>query len=645
MDQLTHLWLYHNKLVGEIPEDLGHLDLLDDLRLSGNSLEGTIPLSFNLLKSLRHLDLSGNHLEGSPVSPIRQLDNLLWVHLSDNRFSGSLPVDFGPFRNVFKLDLSNNHLSGQVPPDLGQLGNLLLLRLRGNDLAGPVPVELARARRLRELDLADNPRMTGVLPRELTAIPGLVDFHTGGTGLCAPTDFGFFSWLNEILRVRVSHCGDLPAPAYLVQAVQSRDFPVPLVAGKEALLRVFLTTQSGANADIPSVRARFYVDGREIHVEHIPGKPGPIPREVSEGDLSKSSNAEIPAHIIQPGLEMVIEVDPGGTLGPALGVVKRIPAEGRLAVDIHEMLPFDLTLIPFLWTETPDSTIVDLIEAIAADPDNHEMLDDTRTLLPIGSLTATAHAPVMHTSTDAWDLFRATEMIRTMEGASGYYMGMMSGPYTGFAGSGAIGGRWSFSRPYSSVVAHEIGHNLSLRHAPCGGAGGPDPSFPYSDGSDGAWGYDYHNGGTLVPPHRKDLMSYCGPKWISDYHFTNAIRFRIKDPENSSSTQLAAAPFWTLKNLASTIQTMPRGPKGFLFGGVPIPMVFPSWSRHSWWNPRLLSPIPLVHSESLDGLQMETNSSALTSPCRRSATGMGVRPSPLFFPLVQAGRTTCPLSH
>ncbi len=36
-------------------------------------------------------------------------------------------------------------------------------------------------------------------------------------------------------------------------------------------------------------------------------------------------------------------------------------------------------------------------------------------------------------------------------------------------------------------VAHEVGHNLDLRHAPCGGAGGPDPTFPYPDGSIGMW--------------------------------------------------------------------------------------------------------------------------------------------------------------
>ena len=43
----------------------------------------------------------------------------------------------------------------------------------------------------------------------------------------------------------------------------------------------------------------------------------------------KSANAVIPSHVVQPGLEMVIEVDPAGTLDPALGVAKRMPETGR----------------------------------------------------------------------------------------------------------------------------------------------------------------------------------------------------------------------------------------------------------------------------------------------------------------------------
>ena len=286
----------------------------------------------------------------------------------------------------------------------------------------------------------------------------------------------------------------------------------------------------------PLVRARFYVDGRETHVQDIPGKSDPVPTEVDEGSLSNSANAESAGRVIQPGLEVVIEVDPDNTLDLGLGVAKRIPETGRLAVEVKAMPPFDLTLIPFVWTETHDSSIVDLVGAMAGDPEHHEMLGQTRTLLPIGALAVTAHEPVLSSSNNGQTLHRQTRAIRVMEGGTGYYLGMMPWPVTG----PALGGRASFSPPYPGTIAHELGHGLSLRHAPCGTTDGLDPSYPYPDGSIGSWGYDFRDGGRLFRPSDRDLMSYCG-SGISEYHFTNALRFRLFDDGTTAAAVSASS--------------------------------------------------------------------------------------------------------
>ena len=152
------------------------------------------------------------------------------------------------------------------------------------------------------------------------------------------------------------------------------------------------------------------------------------------------------------------------------------------------------------------------------------MLELTRTLLPVGDLTVTAHEPVLSSSNDAYDLIAETRAIRTIEGGTGYYMGTMSGDITGAAGLG--GGVASFAVPGAFVIAHEFGHNFSLPHAPCGGAGNPDPAYPTPDGTIGAWGYDFQ-AGRLVPPTRNDIMGYCPDNWISDYFFTKALHFRL----------------------------------------------------------------------------------------------------------------------
>ena len=202
---------------------------------------------------------------------------------------------------------------------------------------------------------------------------------------------------------------------------------------------------------------------------------------------------------------------------------------------------FDLTLIPFVSTERGDAAIVALVDSMAADPENHHMLGDARQLLPIAEWDVKAHEPVRTSRTDRSILISETAMIRSIEGGTGYYMGMSS--YTG--GRAYIGGRVSISRPRRDTFGHELGHNLSLSHAPGCNAGG-DPAFPHAGGLSGAWGYDFEGGGRLVRPTMPDLMTYCGPPdGVSDYHFTKALRFRLSD-DGDASAAMSAAPATSL---------------------------------------------------------------------------------------------------
>ena len=384
--------------------------------------------------------------------------------------------------------------------------------------------------------------MSGPLPASLTSLQSLETFSTGGTMLCAPSDHAFLEWLAAVPTQRVALCEGEPVMAYLVQAVQSPGFPVPLVAGEEALLRVFITAAHTNQQRLPPVRASFHLDGAVTYMAEIPGKLGPIPTDVYEGSLAQSVNAVIPAHVIQPGLEMVVEIDPDGTLEPGLGVATRVPETGRIPVDVRGMPLFDLTVVPFLWSADPDSAILDQAAGMAADPAGHELLELTRILMPVRDLQVTAHQPVLSSSNDASVLYAETAAIRTLEGGTGHYMGMMSGSVNGAAGLAQRPGRVSFSVLRSSVLAHELGHNMSLRHGTCPGAGGIDPAYPYPNGFIGAWGYDSRASGRLVPPTSLDVMA-CGglSSWISDYHFDKALRFRLSDEGNSAGENVAAS--------------------------------------------------------------------------------------------------------
>ena len=555
LTNLESLLLLNNDLTGPIPPELGSLTNLRSLWLPQNNLTGPIPKELGSLTNLEGLLLEVNDLTG-PIPPdLGLLTNLDTLWLGSNNLTGPIPGELGALANLRTLGLSYNNLTGPIPGELGSLTNLEGLFLSDNDLTGPIPESLAGLESLQVMILSRNARMSGALPTRLTNLRRLEELLVGDTGLCAPSDAKFRDWLDDVWKQRVALCnGGDPPQAYLTQAAQSQESSVPLVAGEDALVRVFVTAPGETDHFLPPVRVRFYLNGTESYVADIPRTTAPISSEFKEGDLAASANALIPGHVVQPGLEMVIEIDPQGTLGFNSSVAKRIPKRGGLKVDVRAMPVFDLVIVPFLWSPDPDSAVLELVTEMARDPGGHSLLRLTRTLLPIGELSVSAHESVLTKSNNARDLLRETEAIRVMEGASGHYMGTMTGQFRGVDGLALTYGWSIFAKTDRGdrskyIIAHELGHNVGLHHPPGCGAKNTDFSYPHQLGTIGVWGYDFHGSGRLVPPNRPDLMSYCGRTskiWISDYHFANALRFRLRSAVTGGPSSLVAARSITL---------------------------------------------------------------------------------------------------
>lgn len=542
--RLADLWILNfteNNLSGEIPPGLGQLAELEVLEFRYNNLTGTIPPELGSATMLERLELDNNRLEGSLPENLFSLSGLHRLDLSNNMFSGTLPSGLGRLDHLQELRLANNMFSGALPPSLGQLDHLQELHLANNMFSGGVPSELGDLEELERLYLHGNPELSGHLPRNLVS-GSVTRLIADRTGLCAPDEPLFGDWLASLEVARVGLCGWLDVPAYLMQAAQSREYPVPLVAGEDALLRVFVTSGQQTSETLPAVRATFFVDGSDVHVEEIPTSSSVIPTEVHEGKLDLSANALIPGSVIKPGLEMVVEIDPGETVDPKLSVSKRYPTEGRKALDVRVIPPLNLTLVPFIWMGSNNRATAELVEELHPD---HELFWETKNLLPVDTLNITKHEPVLVDANDPFDLLVMTDQIRIAEGGEGHWMGLLlhdaAAPGVAIA---FVRGKASFVQPYPNsgpTIAHELGHNFSLDHAPCDVLADLDPLFPDPDGQTGTWGYDPREGGSLVPPDYPDLMSYCHPSWIGEYNFSKAFNFRIVDEVVPASPTVVAA--------------------------------------------------------------------------------------------------------
>ena len=97
--------------------------------------------------------------------------------------------------------------------------------------------------------------------------------------------------------------------------------------------------------------------------------------------------------------------------------------------------------------------------------------------------------------------------------------------------------------PCPNIHAHEIGHNFGLGHADCGGAGNVDPRFPYPNAGTGPRRGWLLSGGRFIEPDSGyyDIMSYCQPNFISDYHYDKAFAHlsRLDAPPSHAGPEIA----------------------------------------------------------------------------------------------------------
>lgn len=230
LDQLESLDLGGNSLPGTIPTWLGEMSNLEALRLWENELTGTIPTPLRNLDQLESLNLSGNHLTGTIPTWLGELSNLRSLRLRENELTGPIPTALRNLNNLETLNLARNDLSGAVPVWLGDLSHLGWLYLYDNEFTGAVPDTLGRLRDLESLAVSWNP-LSGQLPQSLTQLPQITWLDIQATGVCAPADDLFLTWLARVETFLGETCNRAPAavdtiPAKTLTAPESSEVSV-----------------------------------------------------------------------------------------------------------------------------------------------------------------------------------------------------------------------------------------------------------------------------------------------------------------------------------------------------------------------------------------------------------------------------------
>lgn len=595
---LNTLDLAENRLGTLDPGVFADLSELWTLSLAGNELTALPRGVFNGLPILRNLDVSINRLTEWPAAALGDLRGLEALWLSENRLSQLPAGALAPHPALGLLDLSRNLLVRLDDDAFRGAAGLQILWMRENpESPFAMPVQLERAEddpaaprgfrlRVRMPVGAPFAARVGLEPRggilseshvvvaagettssEVTATnspgssfsvaarpPSVLGADCGG----GPCYDGFELIADPPLVLANPPTATVTAPAvHLVQAAQSLDGRVPLVAGRPALLRVFATSDS-VNAFRPAARATFFLDGRAAHTAQLEAPPGGIPTEVAPGRIERSFNAAVPGAFVQPGAEIVVELDPDHALPLAPGSTRRIPAQGRTPLDARAVRPFALTVVPvqYVWDRNAgtNAAVLETTRGFATVA-SEERLRFARALLPLAEVNVKVREPYF-TAADTSEqggiaLLEEIQLLRHVEagGTEEHYHGVFATPrfvrrdaFWAFLGVAFQPGYAGLSRShrrdgesdyeFSATLAHELGHNLALGHAPCGGPAGVDEAFPYPGGSTGVWGYEFAGPSwparLLDPDRHVDLMSYCRPYWISDYNFSKALAFRAE---------------------------------------------------------------------------------------------------------------------
>jgi hypothetical protein len=334
-----------------------------------------------------------------------------------------------------------------------------------------------------------------------------------------------------------------------------------LVPGRETWVRAYVVAaSSGVNA--PAVRLTVFNGTTQLGTLAMAG-PATVPVLAAGAALpdsmrnsgAQSYNVRLDDAWVTAGLRVQVTIDPDQQFGA--------PIVAASTPNVGTGTRIDLVLVPLV-SGTNEPIVAANAAALA--------LDEITRRMPIarGNIAVSVRAPYTLTSvTDGVDTsgewssaLSELERLRDQEAPNRHYYGLVRPMVSaGTAGIGYVNSVGSFSPALASMgwdtsrsswlrtMVHELGHNFSRSHAPCGSVASSDANYPYANGALGPTPlFDVLSDAVISPSGLSDVMGYCGGAWFSDYNLREVQRFLEARPQPAASVTSQATSVGGVKS-------------------------------------------------------------------------------------------------
>ncbi|MBL0313971.1 MAG: hypothetical protein IPP78_14980 [Holophagaceae bacterium] len=416
---------------------------------------------------------------------------------------------------------------------------------------------------------------------------------TAGAGVTFATNF------NDPNRFRIKHLS-------LGQGSQDENGAVPLLAGKDAMVRLMLEDLKG---------------------EFIPGYgPGNTPLQVQLEMLSPGgsttttlglfgSSKAIETGTSYSGSTIPPAVVPGLYVTPGLLVRVRLLNPQGTVIDVKEISPQIVagrTIHIYPFNIYPGSTYANTAAELQAKiavwieerfPMSQIVIHPFGSIANYGGLLRNGYT-FMENVLNTMNYIALMNNDRTSANGN-IYVGIIDKQYIsqglGYAGLASYGnpGIAMFAQDNygpqepGHVLAHEMAHCFNIHHTPSPGAGSPDTAYPYS-GNGLCAGYGFSKGFSYFNreiDQYRDLMSYARGiySYFSDYNFRMLL--------GNVGTASTFAPVSMSNASSKATMNLPRNGKGTYVMGKKALEAFQKWQAEEAPKPSCWLPDPLVLGE------------------------------------------------